>query len=304
MAGELAVPIGSAANPRGPRARTSAVTDRTYRIVVRLARVLFAALGLRIRVRGAANLPAHGAAVLASNHVSFLDFLFVGLVGVQRGRFVRFLAKESLFTMPIVGPLMRSMGHIPVDRGHGEVALRRAVRDAARGEIVGVFPEATISRSWTLRTFKPGAAAIAARCQVPLVPVVVWGGQRVLTVGGRSSLRRGRAVTIVVGSPLRPRVDDDPYAVSSALREATDRLLDEAMAMHPDRPRHDDDRWWLPASHGGTAPTPSAAALLDEAALSACDRVALQTGPVRRRESSSQVLRPGSARTTAAVEAP
>ncbi len=269
-------PARSMANPRRLRARTSEVTDRSYRIVVRLARVLFAALGLRIRVRGAANLPERGGAVLASNHVSFLDFLFVGLVGIRRGRFVRFLTKEAVFAMPFVGPAMRSMRHIPVDRAHGEVALRRAIGDAARGEVVGVFPEATISRSWTLRAFKPGAAVIAARCQVPLVPVVVWGGQRVLTVGGPVSLRRGRAVTILVGAPLYPRLGDDPDAVSIALREATDRLLEQAMAMHPDRPRHDEDPWWLPASHGGTAPTPWAAALIDEAALSPRDRASLQ----------------------------
>ncbi len=256
------------------------MTDRTYRIVVRLARGLFAGLGLRIQVRGAANLPKRGGAVLASNHVSFLDFLFVGLVGVRRGRFVRFLTKEAVFAVPFVGRLMRAMGHIPVDRAHGEVALRRAVSDAWRGEVVGVFPEATISRSWTLRDFKPGAAAVATACQVPLVPVVVWGGQRVLTVGGRASLRRGRAVTILVGSPLHPRVGDDPRTVSAALREATGRLLEQAMAMHPDRPRHDGDRWWLPASHGGTAPTPAVAALLDEAALGERDRAALRLRPV------------------------
>lgn len=258
------------------------MTDRTYRLVVRLARVLFAALGLRIRVHGAANLPARGGAVLASNHVSFLDFLFVGLVGIRRGRFVRFLTKEAVFGMPVVGRVMRSMGHIPVDRAHGEVALRRAVKDAARGEVVGVFPEGTISRSWTLRAFKPGAAAVAVRCQVPLVPVVVWGGQRVLTVGGRGSLRRGRSVTILVGAPLHPGIGDDPDAVSIALRTATDQLLQQAMAMHPDRPLPGEDPWWLPASHGGSAPTPSAAARLDEAALSPRDRVALQRSRARR----------------------
>ncbi|OFE18784.1 hypothetical protein BA895_00925 [Humibacillus sp. DSM 29435] len=256
------------------------MTDRTYRIVVRLARGLFAALGLRIRVRGADNLPKSGGAVLASNHVSFLDFLFVGLVGVRRGRFVRFLTKEAVFAVPFVGRLMHAMGHIPVDRGHGEVALRRAVTDARRGEVVGVFPEATISRSWTLRAFKPGAAAVATACQVPLVPVVVWGGQRVLTVGGRASLRRGRAVTILVGSPLHPRRSDDPRAVTASLREATGRLLEQAMALHPDRPQHDGDRWWLPESHGGTAPTPAVAALLDEAALGERDRAALRPRPV------------------------
>ena len=123
---------------------------------------------------------------------------------------------------------------------------------------------------------KPGAAAVAVRCQVPLVPVVVWGGQRVLTVDGRFSLRRGRAVTMLVGEPLHPGPYDDPYAVTIALRDATDRLLEEAMALHPVRPRDEADRWWLPASHGGTAPSHAVAEVIDEAALSSRERASLQ----------------------------
>jgi len=228
--------------------------DLTYGVVIRVARALFAALGLRIDVRGAEHLPTRGGAVLASNHVSFLDFLFVGLVGTGRGRLVRFLAKQGVFAPPVVGQAMRAMRHVPVDRAHGEVALRRAVQLAEAGEVVGVFPEATISHSWELRPLRPGAAAVAAWCGVPLVPVVVWGGQRVLTVGGRWSLRRGRAVTVSVGEPLHPGADADPYAVTEALRERLVQLLAEAVDAYPDRPRDDADRWWLPASRGGTAP--------------------------------------------------
>ncbi|MBW8732434.1 MAG: 1-acyl-sn-glycerol-3-phosphate acyltransferase, partial [Terrabacter sp.] len=178
------------------------MTDRTYRLVIRAALGVFAALGLRIDVQGAEYLPREGGAVLAGNHVGFLDFLFVGLVGRQRGRFVRFLGKQGVFTPPVVGPAMRAMGHVAVDRLHGEVALRHAVAKAGAGEVVGVFPEATISHSWELRPLRPGAAAVATWCQVPLVPVAVWGSQRILTVGGRFSLRRGTAVTVVVGEPL------------------------------------------------------------------------------------------------------
>ncbi len=228
--------------------------DLTYRVVIRAARMLFAALGLRLEVRGAEHLPTRGGVVLASNHVSFLDFLFVGLVGTERGRLVRFLAKQGVFTPPVVGHAMRAMRHVPVDRAHGEVALRQAVRLAASGEVVGVFPEATISHSWELRPFRAGAAAVAVWCGVPLVPVVVWGGQRVLTVGGRWSLRRGRAVTIGVGEPLLPGPDADPYVVTEQLRERLAAMLAEAVDAYPDRPRDDADRWWLPASRRGTAP--------------------------------------------------
>jgi 1-acyl-sn-glycerol-3-phosphate acyltransferase len=124
-------------------------------------------LGLRVELRGEEHLPTQGGAVLASNHVSLLDFTFVGLVGVERGRLVRFLCKEGVFRLPIVGWAMRRMGHISVDRSRGEVALRRAVRAVRDGDVVGVFAESTISPSWTLLPFKPGAAAIAVWEQPP-----------------------------------------------------------------------------------------------------------------------------------------
>jgi 1-acyl-sn-glycerol-3-phosphate acyltransferase len=243
------------------------VSDLVYRVVVAASKAAFRGLGLRIDVRGAEHLPRTGGAVLASNHLSFLDFAFVGLVGDRRGRFVRFLSKEGVFASPPVGAAMRAMGHIAVDRAHGEVALRSAVRALRAGEVVGVFPEATISRSWTLRPFRPGAAAMAVREQVPLLPVAVWGGQRVLTVGGRFGLRRGRAITVLVGAPLHPAADAEPAEVSRALRARIGDLLEEAMDTYPDRPRTLADRWWVPRSRGGTAPTPEAAAVLDDAAM-------------------------------------
>ena len=121
---------------------------------------------------------------------------------------------------------MRAMGHVAVDRANGEVALRHAVARVRAGEVVGIFPEATISRSWELRPFRPGAAAVATWCQVPLVPGRVWGSQRILTVDGRFSLRRGTAVTILVGEPLHPAPDADPYAVTEQLRDRWTALLE------------------------------------------------------------------------------
>ncbi|MGH3425936.1 MAG: lysophospholipid acyltransferase family protein, partial [Nocardioidaceae bacterium] len=122
--------------------------DRTYRVVIAAFRLLFAALGLRLDVRDAERLPADGPAVVASNHVGYLDFTFVGLVGTRRGRFVRFMAKSAVFDSRVSGPLMRAMRHIPVVRAGGAGAYRQALRALDAGEVVGVFPESTISRSW------------------------------------------------------------------------------------------------------------------------------------------------------------
>ncbi len=241
--------------------------DRTYRVVNRAFLAVFRLLGLRFTVRGAEHLPATGAAVIACNHLSYLDFTFVGLAARRRHRLVRFMAKQAVFDNPGSGPLMRAMGHIPVDRESGAAAYRRAVRTLGRGELVGVFPEATISRSFTLKSFKRGAATLAVREQVPLVPVVLWGAQRTFTTDRRYSVRRGKAISVHVGEPILTTPDDDPVAVDAELRRRMDALLCRAWAEYPDSPRNDADRWWVPVSQGGTAPTLEVAAERERLAL-------------------------------------
>lgn len=245
--------------------------DAAYRVVIALIRLSFWLIGLRIDLRGLEHVPRRGPAILVSNHTGYLDFTFVGLAGHRRGRLVRFLAKQPTFDHPLSGPPMRAMGHIPVRRPDGTVAARRAARALAAGEVVGVFPEATISRSWTLKPYRRGAAYLACRLGVPLVPIVVWGGHRVLTVDGRWSLRRGRAVTITVGEPLHPSAGDDVARVSDRLRERMDELLAQAQAGYPDRPVSPADHWWLPTHLGGSAPTPERAAELDRLAVARAD---------------------------------
>jgi 1-acyl-sn-glycerol-3-phosphate acyltransferase len=241
--------------------------DLTYRLVIGVFRLLYAALDLRVTVRGAHHIPRHGAAVLACNHTGFLDFSLAALPAVEQGRLVRFMAKQSSFDHPVSGPLMRRMRHIAVDRRFGAPAYRAGLRAVAAGELVGVFPEATISRAWTLKPFKAGAAALAIAESVPLVPVVVWGAHRLFTVDSRRSLRRGMAVTVLVGEPLHPEPGADREAVSAELRGRMAQLLDEAQRGYPDRPRSAEDSWWQPAHLGGSAPTPERAAALDEAGV-------------------------------------
>ncbi|EFQ83257.1 Acyltransferase [Aeromicrobium marinum DSM 15272] len=242
-------------------------SDRTYRGVVAVFGALFRLWGYRFDVRGAEHLPAHGPAVIASNHIGFLDFTFIGYAARERGRLVRFMSKRSVFDSRFAGWLMRRMGHIPVDRASGAVAYRRAGRLLDAGQLVGLFPEATISRSWLLKRFRPGAAGLALRHGVPVVPVVVWGGHRILTVDGHRSLRRGIAISIHVGEPLETRPDESVADLTARVRVAMSDLLDTAISDYPDEPRDDDDRWWLPHDRGGTAPDPEAAHELDRAAL-------------------------------------
>lgn len=241
------------------------MSDAVYRLVIRGLRVVFAVLGMRIEVTGAEHLPARGGAVVAANHTGYLDFAMVGHLGLERGRFVRFLAKSGVFEAPLVGRAMRAMRHVPVDREQGAGAARQAMRLAAAGEVVGVFPEATISRSWLVKPLAPGAAAIAISARVPLVPVVTFGGHRVLTVDRRGSLRRGTPVSIRVGEPLHPDPDDDPHAVTTELATRLTALLDETIEAYP-RDGHA-GAWWLPQRWGGSAPSADVAARLDAEAL-------------------------------------
>jgi 1-acyl-sn-glycerol-3-phosphate acyltransferase len=242
------------------------VRDLVYPPVILAARGLFAALGLRFTIEGANHLPSGGGAVVASNHVSYLDFTFVGFGARDAGRLVRFMAKESVFRHPVAGPLMRGMRHIPVDRAAGSAAFRGAMSALKAGELVGVFPEATISRSFELKEFKPGAARMAQAAGVPLVPTIVWGGQRIYTKGRpRDFTHRGKAISVAFGEPLTPGRRDNSEEVMAELRRRMTALLDQVRAAYPDRPRGDDDRWWLPASMGGTAPTLAEATALDEA---------------------------------------
>ena len=235
-----------------------------YPAVILGFRVVFRAMGLRITIEGAENVPTEGGAVLASNHVGYLDFTFVGWGLRSRHRLVRFMAKESVFRHKVSGPLMRGMHHIAVDRAAGSQAFREAMAMLKAGEVVGIFPEATISRSFLLKDFKPGAVRMAQAAGVPLVPVVVWGSQRIYTKGRPTDFRgRGKAITVAYGEPLTPGRRDDPADVEAELRRRMDELLAKAQREYPDAPAGPDDRWWLPASLGGTAPTPQEAAVMD-----------------------------------------
>jgi 1-acyl-sn-glycerol-3-phosphate acyltransferase len=122
-----------------------------------------------------------------------------------------------------------------------------------RGEIVGVFPEATISRSFQLKEFRSGAARMAAEAAVPIIPMVTWGGHRIMTKGRPRDLTRGRTIAITVGEPFAPA--EDVQTTTNELRRRMQALLEQTQDAYPDRPVNDDDRWWLPAQLGGTAPT-------------------------------------------------
>jgi 1-acyl-sn-glycerol-3-phosphate acyltransferase len=163
------------------------------------------------------------------------------------------------------GPFMRAMKHIPVDRKAGAAAFESAVRALKDGEVVGVFPEATISRSFTVKDLKAGAARMAIDANVPIIPAAVWGGHRVATKGHKVQLRRGVPVMVFLGEPIVPEPGEKVQPLLRRTRAAMEALLEEAQAAYPDQPAGPEDRWWLPVHLGGTAPTPEEAAIADSA---------------------------------------
>jgi 1-acyl-sn-glycerol-3-phosphate acyltransferase len=249
---------GGATSRHGSRLRV--VTDLVYPPVIALCKVWFRAMGISVTVTGAEHIPRAGGAVLASNHVSYLDFIFAGLAGVHAGRYTRFMAKEAVFRHRVSGPLMRGMHHIPVDREAGMASFRQALGALKAGEVVGIFPEATISRSFTVKELKSGAVRLAQASSTPLVPVAVWGGQRMFTTGRpKDFTTRGRHVFVSVGEPIPAPKKADGDELTAQLRQRLQALLDDLQRRTPEQPKPGEDAWWHPAHLGGTAPTPQEA---------------------------------------------
>lgn len=235
--------------------------ELVYPPVILACKTLFRVLDLKLDVRGAEHIPAKGGAVLACTHVSYLDFIFCGLAGLPAKRKTRFMAKQQIFANRIAGPLMRGMHHISVDRAAGQASYRQAVAALKAGEVVGVFPEATISQSFTVKGIKSGAVRMAAEAGVPVIPVTVWGSQRLWTKGRPKNLtQRHVPVLIRAGEPFQPAVDDDQELLTQDLRARMTALLDQAQS---DYPVKEPGAWWLPNHLGGTAPTPAEAAARD-----------------------------------------
>jgi 1-acyl-sn-glycerol-3-phosphate acyltransferase len=230
-----------------------------YTNVIRTAKLAMRALGQPIDITGLEHLPRTGPALLALNHIGYVDFVYGGFAPDRIGRRVRFMAKRELFDHRISGPIMRACRHIAVDRAEGEASLADALRHLEEGELVGIFPEATISRAMEIKELKTGAARIAQRAGVPLIPMVLWGTQRLMTKDHGRDFSRGTAISIRIGPPV-PVTGADPIAETRALREALQGLLAESIAAYP---QHEPGAWWLPASFGGSAPSLERAAELD-----------------------------------------
>jgi 1-acyl-sn-glycerol-3-phosphate acyltransferase len=220
------------------------------------------AIGTRITYYGMKNIPDRGGAVISINHTSYVDWFPAALAAYQRHRRMRFMIKTEMQDVKIVNFLIKHSGTIPVDRRAGAGAYAIAVERLRAGEIVGVYPEATISRSFELKEFKTGAARMARDAEVPIVPLIVWGSQRMWTKDHPRNMGRKKIpITVAAGPPLYAAESIDE--TNAAMREAMNTLLHKVQEEYP----HPEGAYWVPRRMGGSAPTIDEARVLEEAEL-------------------------------------
>ena len=178
---------------------------------------------------GQENLP-EGGFILAANHMSHFDPLVVAHYVYGAGRWPQFLAKASLWDVPLVGFFLRRVGQIPVERGGMDAAksLDALVGALKDGGVVIIYPEGTTTKEpglWPMRG-KTGAARLALLTGAPVVPVAQWGAQRVFDVRTKKlSLRPGTPVSVAAGKP----VDVSRWAGAAPTRPVLDEMTDVIM---------------------------------------------------------------------------
>jgi len=201
------------------------------------------------RMEGLDRIPPEGAAIIAGNHLSYLDPLAHGLFVVRAGRRPRFLAKQELFDARFVGTVLRGAHQISVERGTGDRSpIDDAARAVERGEVVVVYPEGTTTT--TNEDFSPGrgktgAVRLSIATGIPILPVATWGGQFVWRKSGRQSLAFGRPIWVAAGEPFEPTERREAEPDGRALRASTDDLMAELGRLVEDL-RHRYPARWTP----------------------------------------------------------
>jgi 1-acyl-sn-glycerol-3-phosphate acyltransferase len=185
---------------------------------------------MALRWSGQQNVPPKQGMILAANHLSYTDILALSLFVHRCGRYPVFLAKASLFDVPVLGWLMLKLGQLPVYRGQTDAALvlQDAERISKAGACVIFYPEATVTRDpdlWPM-VAKTGAARLALAADIPVIPVAHWGAQRLLPYGKLLPRVFPRKTVRVLAGPA---VDLSEFAgqplTNQVLRAATDKIM-------------------------------------------------------------------------------
>jgi 1-acyl-sn-glycerol-3-phosphate acyltransferase len=202
-------------------------------IWVGLAAVVFYPIGFltgRTRYSGRAGVPATGGVLVVANHISYLDPLHTALWVHTARRVPRFLAKSSLWKIPVFGRVLVGSGQIPVyrDSADAQNSLRAGIRALQEGKVVVIYPEGTITRDpdgWPMHA-RTGVARLALGADVPVIPVVHWGTREVYDhYGKRFRPLPRRDIVVRAGSPVDLSDYRDRPVDAGLLREVTDLLM-------------------------------------------------------------------------------
>jgi 1-acyl-sn-glycerol-3-phosphate acyltransferase len=186
----------------------------TFRSLFRL----FFKFVYRWQIEGQENVPSNGAVVICSNHLSLLD---PPLLGASMTRKVFFMAKEELFHIPVISFLIRRFGAFPVKRGAGDrSALRMALEVLQRGDVLGIFPEGTRSKTGRLGKPQPGVALFALRGNAVVVPVAILGPYCFF-----------RPIRIVYGKPMDLSAYREAKITSALLDEVSEKIMNEIRSL-------------------------------------------------------------------------
>jgi 1-acyl-sn-glycerol-3-phosphate acyltransferase len=221
------------------KARTSA--DGSYSAAWRTVAKIILRPGISMMMgldfAGLNNIPAQGPVILAANHLSYMDIFAVARFADRAGRFPAFLAKSTLFQIPLLGRVLGWLGQLPVYRGQADAALvlKQAARLVAETNSCVIFyPEGTATRDpelWPM-VAKTGVARLALESGVPVVPIAHWGAQRILPYGKWVPKFLPRTtVRVVAGPPVDLSEFEGQPLTNQVLRAATDKIMNEIAGM-------------------------------------------------------------------------
>jgi 1-acyl-sn-glycerol-3-phosphate acyltransferase len=215
--------------------RQARAADGTYSAAWRNVSKIILRPGIRMMMRldwsGQEHIPATGPVILAVNHLSYMDIFAVALFADSAGRYPVFLAKSSLFEIPVLGRILGWLGQLPVYRGQADAALvlKQAAQLVAKTNSCVIFyPESTVTRDpdkWPM-VAKTGVARLALESDVPVVPIAHWGAQKILPYGSYvPKLLPRKTVRLVAGPPVDLSEFRDQPMTNALLRAATDKVM-------------------------------------------------------------------------------
>ncbi len=195
---------------------------------------------------GLEEVPREGPALVACNHISYFDPLAHGYFLLKAGRRPRFLTKSELYGNWFMRHLLEGAKQIKVERGTGSaVPIENAVQALQDGEVVLIYPEATITKNpdFTPMEGKTGIARLTLATETPVLPIAVWGSQHVWQKDGARSLKFGRPIWVKAGVPLDFSAYVDDRHDPAVLRKVTDQVMAELSRLVADMRARYPKRW-------------------------------------------------------------